>query len=504
MLPPRERGQDPARDAIEHELTAEPSHALTAEERDAAEHDPGREERVYAPQSERVPKEPLPADRPIVEGAMLEHDEDRLSTFVDPTGSSARSSVHQEGAPARPVFRTTITTTPQESRGSSKKDVALGLGAGSLAAAGGAWWYLRWQRERNRPINRLRRQARRVGTEVGDRVPYAGVLAAYLAERPGRGLGAALLLLGTFLLRTLRRRPASELGSRRLTDHVKTAVDHLADRGDDGPRGMSAATGDRMSRRRDTDGLFAGDERPWRSSAWPRFSRRDEAPPSSTGSPPRADWAAMSMPFERGWTAARPSARLTLVDLLGLTAASAAGYLAWRRLQGRQEQPERPSAITFLGSERAVGRPADVATGRGEPVRATPADSGERVGASAEAQLGTVPVQRGEVEIRKDVVAEERTIEVPKVREDVTVERRPVERRPSDRPIGEGEVVKVPLDEEQVGVEKQPAVYEELDIGTRAIEGTELISGTIRREETETEGERDRKAREGDAGNRRS
>ena len=57
-------------------------------------------------------------------------------------------------------------------------------------------------------------------------------------------------------------------------------------------------------------------------------------------------------------------------------------------------------------------------------------------------------VEAGEVEIRKDVVTEQRTMEVPVTREEVVVERHPVEgRRVSDRPIGESLSVRVPLRE---------------------------------------------------------
>jgi uncharacterized protein (TIGR02271 family) len=91
-------------------------------------------------------------------------------------------------------------------------------------------------------------------------------------------------------------------------------------------------------------------------------------------------------------------------------------------------------------------------------------------------------VEAGEVGIRKEVVEEEKTLEVPVTREEVFVERHAVERRPSDRPIGEGETIEVPVYEEEVEVEKRPVVYEEVAVGKRAVEETERVSDTVRRE----------------------
>jgi uncharacterized protein (TIGR02271 family) len=99
-----------------------------------------------------------------------------------------------------------------------------------------------------------------------------------------------------------------------------------------------------------------------------------------------------------------------------------------------------------------------------------------------ELQARKESVQAGEVEIRKDVVSEQRTMEVPVTREEVEIERRPADRRPADRPIGEDESISVPVREEQVTVEKRPVVREELEVGKRQIQDTEQVSGTVRRE----------------------
>ncbi len=109
-----------------------------------------------------------------------------------------------------------------------------------------------------------------------------------------------------------------------------------------------------------------------------------------------------------------------------------------------------------------------------------------------ELQAHKQAAQAGEVTLRKDVVTEQRTIDVPVTHEEVAVERHAVDRRPSDRPIGEGgETVRVPVREEQVSVEKRPVVTEEVEIGKRQVQETKQVSGTVRREEVRVEGQGD-------------
>lgn len=76
--------------------------------------------------------------------------------------------------------------------------------------------------------------------------------------------------------------------------------------------------------------------------------------------------------------------------------------------------------------------------------------------------------ERGKVELGRDVVSERRSVDVPVAREEVYVERHPVERRPSNEPIrGQGEGIDVAVHEEEVTLEKRPVVYEEVSLGKR-------------------------------------
>jgi hypothetical protein len=75
-------------------------------------------------------------------------------------------------------------------------------------------------------------------------------------------------------------------------------------------------------------------------------------------------------------------------------------------------------------------------------------------------------------------------------REEVVVERHAVDRRPADRPLDDrGEVIEVPLRQEEVTVEKRPVVYEQVEVGKRTVQETQQVSGTVRREELAVERE---------------
>jgi uncharacterized protein (TIGR02271 family) len=95
------------------------------------------------------------------------------------------------------------------------------------------------------------------------------------------------------------------------------------------------------------------------------------------------------------------------------------------------------------------------------------------------------PQEAGAVRIEKDVVAEERTLEVPVTEERLRVERRVVDRpaTSADAAAFEETVIEVPLRSETVDVQKQARVAEEVVVGKEAIERTERVSDTVRREE---------------------
>src|SRR5215210_5322132 len=93
--------------------------------------------------------------------------------------------------------------------------------------------------------------------------------------------------------------------------------------------------------------------------------------------------------------------------------------------------------------------------------------------------------EAGAVRIEKDVVAEERTLEVPVTEERIRVERRVVDRPATgmDATAFEETVIDVPLRSETVDVQKDARVTGEVVVSKEAVERTEQVSGTVRREE---------------------
>ena len=97
-------------------------------------------------------------------------------------------------------------------------------------------------------------------------------------------------------------------------------------------------------------------------------------------------------------------------------------------------------------------------------------------------------VQIGEVQLRKEIVEELRTIQVPVVREEVYVERRPIiDGQYDGSPLTENEIIHVPITEERIEVTKRPVVVEEVVVGKRKIQETKEMKDTVRKEEARIE-----------------
>jgi len=95
------------------------------------------------------------------------------------------------------------------------------------------------------------------------------------------------------------------------------------------------------------------------------------------------------------------------------------------------------------------------------------------------------PTEAGAVRIAKRVVEEDRVLEVPVTDERVRVERRIVDRpvEAADAQAFEEIVIDVPLTAEQVELRKQGRVTEEVVVRKEAVQRTEQVRGTVRREE---------------------
>lgn len=96
-------------------------------------------------------------------------------------------------------------------------------------------------------------------------------------------------------------------------------------------------------------------------------------------------------------------------------------------------------------------------------------------------------VQAGEVTLRKAVVTEERSIDVPVTHEEVVIERHAVTGRAAVNADFKDETISVPVYDEKVVVEKNAVVTEEISLGKRAVTETQHVTDTVRREEAVVE-----------------
>jgi len=140
-----------------------------------------------------------------------------------------------------------------------------------------------------------------------------------------------------------------------------------------------------------------------------------------------------------------------------------------------------------------AGRPTATATGQGKiEVKE------ERLHAHK------TPVEAGEVRVRKEVVTEHKTLEVPVEREEVVIERHAVGERRAGGEIRAGEEIRIPVKEERITVEKEPVVTEEVTVGKRKVQETEHVTGEVRKEKVKVERQGDVDVKGTDKGGRGS
>jgi hypothetical protein len=153
--------------------------------------------------------------------------------------AAAVDSMRQQGAEAAreagepwPVTRTEGERRgfafPRRIRRPDRRDLTrpktISLSAGAVmsmaGAIGGAWLLNRWQRERNKPINRLRRGALGMAHRFGDRLPEVEDLPR---TAPIGGAASALILSGLVLSR-VRRRPSDAERATDLGDQARALI----------------------------------------------------------------------------------------------------------------------------------------------------------------------------------------------------------------------------------------------------------------------------------------
>jgi uncharacterized protein (TIGR02271 family) len=99
-----------------------------------------------------------------------------------------------------------------------------------------------------------------------------------------------------------------------------------------------------------------------------------------------------------------------------------------------------------------------------------------------ELRVGKRAVEAGEVVVGKHVETEHKQVPVNLKREEIVIERRPVNREGGATDIRDDQI-RVPLTEEEAVVEKRAVVKEELVIGKRVVEEQKTVDADVRREE---------------------
>lgn len=92
-------------------------------------------------------------------------------------------------------------------------------------------------------------------------------------------------------------------------------------------------------------------------------------------------------------------------------------------------------------------------------------------------------VQKGEVELSKEIVEEQKTVDVPVTHEEVVIERRSIDNEASDTPISDEETIRIPVSEEKINVDKHTVITGEVSAHKREVEETEQVDEKLKREE---------------------
>lgn len=92
-------------------------------------------------------------------------------------------------------------------------------------------------------------------------------------------------------------------------------------------------------------------------------------------------------------------------------------------------------------------------------------------------------VHIGDVEFGKEIIEEQKSVDVPVMREEVVIERKSINNEECDSPITSEQTIKIPVSEEKVNVDKHTVVTGEISAHKRSIEDSEHIDETLKREE---------------------
>ena len=118
-----------------------------------------------------------------------------------------------------------------------------------------------------------------------------------------------------------------------------------------------------------------------------------------------------------------------------------------------------------------------------EPIKQSSDEQAKLLLHKEELDIGKSRIQTGEVEFSKEIIEEQKAVDVPVTREEVIIERKSLNNEQSDSPIADEETIRIPVSQEKVDVNKHTVLTEEISARKQAIEGTQHIDETLKREE---------------------
>ncbi len=140
------------------------------------------------------------------------------------------------------------------------------------------------------------------------------------------------------------------------------------------------------------------------------------------------------------------------------------------------------------------GAPAEPAPGAPGAAEQPVGDRGEGVDGTESitlheerATVGTERVETGRVRLRKHVVTDTETVEAPVQREEISIERTPIDGEVGGE-VSEGDV-EVTLHEDRPVVETETVATEQVNMGKHSVQDTQEVTTETAREELDIEGD---------------
>jgi uncharacterized protein (TIGR02271 family) len=171
------------------------------------------------------------------------------------------------------------------------------------------------------------------------------------------------------------------------------------------------------------------------------------------------------------------------------TAAGGVGGLGVQRGHSDDTAADLDRDVNTGGADRDGG--ISTTGTRGADTRDVGTDRESVVVRDEQLNVGTETRESGRVRLRKHSYTDTETVEVPVSREEVVVEREPIDPNAPEALRNNGDEEVVVTTHEEVPVVDKTATAEKVTVDKNRVQDTERVSGTVQREDVEVEGEGD-------------